>query len=192
MLSPGRNPSLSKAEIETHLSSYLNIHKIIWLGKGVDPDETNGHVDGICCFVRPGEVLLHWTDDPKHPHYDIVHDAYERLKDEKDGRGRALKIHKLHAGSPTAITKEEAEGIDVIRGTKPRKEGDALDISYINFYIANNVIVVPGFGDKNDGLAVETLSMVFPDRKVVSVPDAREISLGGGNIHCITQQQPRG
>jgi agmatine deiminase len=192
LLSPGRNPNLSKMELETHLSNYLNIQKIIWLAKGVDPNETNGHVDGICCFVRPGEVLLHWTDDHSHPHYDIVHDAYERLRHEKDAHGRTLKIHKLYGGSPRVTTKEETEGIDFVKGTKLRQEGEELDLSYINFFIANDGIVLPAFGDKNDSLAVETLSGAFPDRNVVSVPNAVEIALAGGNIHCITQQQPRG
>jgi agmatine deiminase len=192
LLSPGRNPSLSKTEIETHLSNYLNVEKIIWLAKGVDPDETNGHVDEICCFARPGAVFLHWTDDPRHPHYDIVHDAYERLIHEKDAHGRTLKIYKLYGGSPRATTKEETEGIDYVKGTKHRQEGEELDLSYINFFIANNGVVLPAFGDKNDSLAVETLSDAFPCRKVVSVPNAFEIALAGGNIHCITQQQPRG
>jgi agmatine deiminase len=149
-------------------------------------------VDGICCFVRPGVVLLHWTDDPKHPHYDLTHDAYERLVHEKDAHGRSLEIHKLYGGSPRATTREETEGIDFVKGTKPRQEGEELDLSYINFYIANKGVVVPAFGDDSDKLALETFSQVFPDRKVVSVPDAFEISLAGGNIHCITQQQPRG
>jgi agmatine deiminase len=190
LLSPGRNPDLTKGEIERYLSDFLNIQKVIWLGKGLDPDETNGHVDGLCCFVRPGEVLLHWTEEPDVPHYEIVQDAYERLSNERDARGRKLEIHKLHGGSPIRLTKEESEVADLVKGTKPRREEDELDSSYINFYISNGGIVVPAFGDEKDKLAVETLSRVFPDRKVVSVPGAREISLGGGNIHCITQQQP--
>jgi len=88
------------------------------------------------------------------------------------------------------ITKEESEGVDIVKGSKPRQEGDELGSSYINFFIANGGVIVPAFGDENDARAIETFEKVFPDRKVVSVPDAREISLGGGNIHCITQQQP--
>jgi agmatine deiminase len=192
LLSPGRNPHFSKAEIEVHLSDYLNVQKIIWLARGMDPDETNGHVDGICCFAHPGVVLLNWTDDPKNPDYEIVHDAYERLNNERDAKGRKLEIHKLPSGSPRMITKEESEGVDIVKGTKPRQEGDEIGSSYINFFIANSGIIVPAYGDEYDTLAFKTLARVFPDRKVVSVPDAREISLGGGNIHCITQQQPSG
>ncbi len=190
LLSPGRNPHLSKAEIEVHLSDYLNVQKIIWLARGMDPDETNGHVDGICCFARPGVVLLNWTDDPKNPHYEIVHDAFERLNNERDAKGRKLEIHKLLSAPPRMITKGESEGVDIVKGTKPRQEGDKLGSSYINFFIANGGIIVPAYGDEHDRLVVETLARVFPDREIVSVPDAREISLGGGNIHCITQQQP--
>lgn len=191
LLSPGRNPHLRKEEIEAFISNYLNIQKVIWLGRGIDSSETNGHVDGVCCFTRPGVVLLHWTDDPKNPDYNIVHDAYDRLSNEYDAKGRKLVIHKLHGATTIrAITKEESEGVDIVEGTKPRQEGDELGSSYINFFVANGGIIVPSFGDENDARAVETLEQVFPDRKVVSVPDAREISLGGGNIHCITQQQP--
>jgi agmatine deiminase len=191
LLSPGRNPDLSKGEIEKYLSDYLNIQKLIWLGRGLDPDETNGHVDGLCCFVRPGEVLLHWTDDQSDPHYGIVREAYERLNSERDARGRKLVINKLYGGVPLRLTKEESEGVDIVKGSKIRKEGDELDTSYINFYIANGGVILPAFGDEKDAQAVETLSQLFPDRKVVNVLGAREISLGGGNIHCITQQQTR-
>ena len=160
------------------------------MGKGLDPYETNGHVDGICCFARPGVVLLHWTDDPESPHYEIVRDAFERLKNERDAHSRKLEIYKLQSASPRMITKGESEGVDIVRGTKPRQEGDPLGSSYINFFIANGGIIVPAYDDEHDMLAIEILSWAFPDRKVVSVPDAREISVGGGNIHCITQQQP--
>ena len=89
------------------------------------------------------------------------------------------------------ITKEEEEGADAVDGTLPRLEGDRLAASYVNFYIANGGIVVPGFGDPTDEKAVLTLKECFPDREIVQIP-AREILLGGGNVHCITQQQPSG
>ena len=97
----------------------------------------------------------------------------------------------MYVPSPVTITKEEEEGVDAVDGTLPRLEGDRLAASYVNFYIANGGIVVPGFGDPNDAKAVETLKECFPDREIVQIP-AREILLGGGNVHCITQQQPSG
>jgi agmatine deiminase len=191
LLSEGRNPQLSQAEIEADLMDYLNVEKIIWLKNGVYNDETNGHVDNICCFIRPGVVALTWTDDKDDPQYAISQDAYERLSEATDARGRKLEIHKLYQPGPIFITKEESEGVDGIEGTLPREEGDRLAGSYVNFYIANKGIVAPVFDDPHDKAALETLQKLFPDRKVNPVP-AREILLGGGNIHCITQQQPKG
>ena len=191
LLSEGRNPQLSKAEIEENLKSYLNVKKIIWLKNGVYNDETNGHVDNICCFIRPGVVALTWTDDKTDPQYAISQDAYERLSQATDAHGRKLEIHKLHQPGPIYINKEESEGVDGIEGTLPREEGDRLAGSYVNFYIANGGVVVPVFDDPHDQAALETLQALFPGRKVLPVP-AREILLGGGNIHCITQQQPKG
>jgi agmatine deiminase len=191
LLNPNRNPSLSREEIEETLKENLNVEKVIWLGRGVYNDETNGHVDNICCFIRPGVVALTWTDDVNDPQYEISADAYQRLSKAVDARGRKLEIHKIHQPNPILITREESEGVDAVAGTLPREEGDRLAGSYINFYIANGGIVMPIFDDPHDEPAKKALEQLFPERKVVGVP-AREILLGGGNIHCITQQQPRG
>ena len=192
LLSEGRNSHLTKEEIEEKLKEYLNIEKIIWIKNGIYNDETNGHVDNICCFSRPGEMLLAWTDDEQDPQYNISKSAYDLLTNETDAKGRKLKVHKIHIPNPILITKEESEGVDSVDGTLPREEGDRQAASYINFYIANGAIIFPLFNDeKYDKLAEEKLKEVFQDRKVVGVY-AREIILGGGNIHCITQQQPLG
>jgi agmatine deiminase len=191
LLNPNRNPDLTREEIEEILKEYLNLDKIIWLGKGVYLDETSGHVDNLCCFIRPGVVALAWTDDQSDPQYEISLDTYEQLKAATDAKGRKLEIHKIHQPDPIYITEEESQGVDVVGGTLPRKPGDRLAGSYINFYIANRGVVVPTFDDPHDQAALEALQKLFPDRKMVGVP-AREILLGGGNIHCITQQQPRG
>jgi agmatine deiminase len=148
-------------------------------------------VDNLCCFIRPGVVALTWTDDKSDPQYEISLDAYERLRAAADAGGRKFEIHKIHQPGPIYITKEESEGVDVVEGTLPRREGERLAGSYINFYIANGGVVVPTFDDSHDGAAIETLQRLFPEHGVVGVP-AREILLGGGDIHCITQQQPRG
>lgn len=191
LLNPNRNPKLSKQEIEEILKEYLNIEKIIWLERGVHLDETSGHVDNLISFVRPGVLVLTWTEDRSDPQYEISLDAYQRLLTTTDARGRKFEIHKIHQPGPLYITEEESQGIDQIEGSIPRRAGDRLAGSYINFYIANGGVVLPIFNDSHDEVAIETLRNLFPDREVVGVP-AREILLGGGNIHCITQQQPLG
>jgi len=102
-----------------------------------------------------------------------------------------LTNHKIHQPDPILITPEEAEGVDAVNGTLPRQAGDRMAASYINFYFCNGGAIVPTFGDQHDAAALETLQKLLPERRVVGVP-AREILLGGGNIHCITQQQPGG
>lgn len=189
LLNENRNPQLSKAEIEANLQEYLNIEKIIWLDNGVFNDETNGHVDNICCFIRPGVLALTWTDDRNDPQYEISNDAYERLMHATDARGRRLEVHKIYQPWPIYITDDESGGVDAIEGTLPRQAGDRLAGSYVNFYIVNGGAIVPVFNDPHDSAALETLQKLMPERKVVGV-HAREILLGGGNIHCITQQQP--
>jgi agmatine deiminase len=189
LLNPNRNPHQSKAEIETHLQNYLNIEKIIWLGKGVVNDETSGHVDNLCCFLRPGVAALTWTDDPNDPQYEISHQAFETLSSVRDARGRPLEIALLHQPGPLYLTEAESAGVVAVEGTQPRCPGDRLAGSYVNFYIANKDVIVPVFDDPYDLPALHALAMHFPDRRVTPIP-AREILLGGGNIHCITQQQP--
>ncbi|MGQ9493208.1 MAG: agmatine deiminase [Anaerolineae bacterium] len=191
LLNPNRNPHMTKWEIEAVLQQYLGVDKIIWLGKGIRGDETSGHVDNLCCFVRPGIVVLTWTDDQSDPQYEISHDAYERLRAAADAQGRKLQMHKIHQPGPLYVTQEESEGIDIVEGTRSRKAGDRLPGSYINFYIANGGVIVPTFNDPHDEAALRALQELFPTHKVVGVP-SREVLLGGGNIHCITQQQPLG
>ncbi len=191
LLNPNRNPFLSKEEIENHLRNYLNVEKIIWLDKGVSEDETDGHVDNLCCYVRPGVVALTWTDDKNDPQYEISFDAYERLSNATDAKGRKFEVHKIHQPTPMTISTEESAFVDAVDGTLPRIAGDRMAGSYINFYIANRGIVAPLFDDPADQVAIDILKQLFPDRDVIGVK-AREILLGGGNIHCITQQQPVG
>ena len=161
----------------------------MWIPYGIYNDETNGHVDNIIHYVAPGKVVLAWTEDENDPQYEICQKAFEVLNNETDAKGRKLEIVKLMLPANILITKEESEGVDAVDGTLPRNEGDRLAASYANFYIANGAVVLPVFNDPNDEKAIETLKSVFPDREVVAIY-AREILLGGGNIHCITQQQP--
>jgi agmatine deiminase len=191
LLHPNRNPHLSRDEIESLLRRYLNVDVIIWLGKGVHLDETDGHVDNLCAFTRPGEVVLTWTDDRRDPQYEISRDAHERLRNARDARGRRLEVHKLTQPGPLQMTSAEAEGIDAAESAQPRQAGSRLAASYVNFYIGSRRVVVPLLDAKRDGAALRKLKRLFPGREVVGVP-GREILLGGGNIHCITQQVPKG
>ena len=180
-----RNPELSKEDIEQCFKDYLGVTKVIWLPHGVYNDEVGGHVDNLVCFARPGELILTWTDDARDPQYERSKEALQILSSETDARGRSFIIHKLLQPGPLYST--VAETYETVR--KPER----LAGSYVNFLITNNLIVVPLMGDEvNDENALQVLREVFPDPayKVVGVPGCREILLGGGNIHCITQQVP--
>jgi agmatine deiminase len=190
LLNPNRNPSLTRERIEEHLCAHLGAEKVLWLGPGTFEDETDGHIDNICCFTAPGVVALHWTDDESDPQHAISLDALQRLEAMTDARGRPLEVHKLPMPGPLHMTDEEARGLDTIAGTLPRRAGDRLAGSYVNFYIANDRVVMPLLDERTDDDARAILAGLFPTREVVGVP-AREVLLGGGNIHCITQQVPR-
>lgn len=189
LLDPNRNPQLDKGQIEILLHEYLGVSTVIWLDKGVVEDETKGHVDNLCCFARPGEVVLAWTENKRDPQYRVSQDAYERLAQARDARGRRLKVHKLPHPGPLYRTAKEAKDIDALDGGMTRREGERLAGSYVNFYIANSTIVMPLLDRRHDGEAARMLRRIFPERRVIGV-QAREILLGGGNIHCITQQVP--
>ena len=191
LLNPNRNPGMSREQVERYLWDYLGARTVLWLEHGVYRDETSGHIDNFCRFVAPGEVMLTWTDDPSDPQHAISCAALERLRGMRDARGRVLTVHKLHQPAPVLISAEEAAGVEKAPGTLPRQAGDRLAASYVNCYIANDVVVMPCFDDAQDARAQQTLARLFPTRRVVTVP-GREILLGGGNIHCITQQQPLG
>lgn len=190
LLSSGRNPAYSKPQIEEKLRAYLGVKKVIWLKRGIYLDETNGHVDNIINFVGPGEVVLAWTNDQHDPQYDISQECLEILEQATDAQGRRLKVTKMLLPKPITITAEESAGVDAVAGSLPRLAGERLAASYVNYYTANGGIVFPLFNDLADRLAQETLQSLYPDRRVVGV-SAREILLGGGNIHCITQQIPK-
>jgi agmatine deiminase len=189
LLSANRNPGFERADVERGLHEYLGVSCVIWLKQGVCNDETGGHIDNLACFVRPGEVCLTWTERRRDPQYAISRDAFERLRDARDARGRPLKVFRLPMPGPLTLRGREAAGIVAREGTKVRNAGERLAASYVNFYIANGGIVMPQLDARTDRLAARTLARAFPGRRVVGVP-AREILLGGGNIHCITQQIP--
>lgn len=189
LLNPNRNPQLDVRQIESLLQQYLGVSRVIWLGEGVYNDETSGHIDNLCCFVKAGEVALTWTDNRRDPQYRRSRDALQRLQQARDARGRKLKVHLLPQPGPLYLTETEAAGVDYSESAKPRKAGERVAASYVNFYIGNSVVVVPLLDARHDRSVIAKLRRLFPKRKVIGVP-AREIVLGGGGIHCITQQIP--
>jgi agmatine deiminase len=188
LLHRGRNPHLDKDSIESLLRDYLNVDKVIWLERGLYNDETDGHVDNILHIVGPGEVVLTWCDDPDDPVYEICRECLATLEAETDARGRRIKVHKLPLPGPLYLTAQEAAGIEPCAGMV-RCAGERLAASYANFLITNNRVVFPLLDPLHDDQAREIFQNLFPGRDIVGV-SGREIILGGGNIHCITQQIP--
>ncbi len=189
LLNHDRNPGLAREQIERTLEAYLGATKVLWLSAGVFHDETNGHIDNLATFVGPGVVALDWSDDSSDPQHAISQDALRRLEEATDARGRRIEVVRLPSPAPVLITDEEARSVDVVEGTMPRRAGDRLAASYANYYLGNTRVVFPLLDERHDDEAREILRDCFPDREVVGVA-AREILLGGGNIHCITQQVP--
>ena len=181
---------MSREQIEEQLKYWLGVHKIIWLPCGIYQDETNEHVDNVCAFVRPGEVVLAWTEDETDPQYAMSLADLKVLEQETDAKGRKFKIHKLPIPQkPVCLTREDVDGFVFEEGEDEREAGERMAASYVNFYISNEGIILPQFGDENDKRAVEILQKCFPERRIYPI-DARAIIVGGGNIHCITQQIP--
>lgn len=189
LLNPNRNPHLTRPEIEQRLRDYLSIDTILWLPDGIYNDETNGHIDNLACWVAPGQVVLAWTDDESDPQYARSRSALNYLNAHRDAKGRQLTVTKVPLPQPLSQTEEEADGIDWAAKAWPRRAGERMAASYVNFLMVNGGLIVPAFGDPKDDEAADILAKLCPDRQVVQVP-SREILLGGGNIHCITQQQP--
>ena len=189
LLSGGRNPGLTRQEIEDNLQQYLNVSTVLWLPRGIYNDETNEHVDNICAFTAPGEVVLAWTEDREDAQYPLSKACLDYLEQAVDAAGRRIRVHKLPLPRPVTVTEEECRGLDACFDRPARTPGERLAASYVNFYIANGSVVMPGFGDPADEEARSILQGLFPDRQVIQIY-ARDILIGGGNIHCITQQIP--
>ncbi len=188
LLSAGRNPRMTQQEITNTLKNYLGAEKVIWLPFGIYNDETNEHVDNVCCFSAPGELLLAVAEDENDPQYHMSRLDLQLLEKETDAKGRHFVIRKLPIPKkPVRITEEDLAGYVFEDGEDVREAGERLAASYANFYIANGCVLVPQFGDENDKVALKVLAEAFPDREIIPI-FARDIIVGGGNIHCITQQ----
>jgi len=172
LLNPNRNPKLTPKEIEEHLSTFLGVRNFIWLGQGLVDDETDGHIDNLACFVKPGVVMALTTKDAEDANYVALQDNLKRLRAARDSKGREIEVIELEQPAPA----KDSEGKRIAR-------------SYVNFYIANGGIVMPSFEDSTDDDAFETVSKCCPGHQVRQI-SAGDIVAGGGGIHCITQQQP--
>ncbi len=196
LLNENRNPHLDRAGIEETLKQYLGFEKVIWLKRGIDlgEGETDGHIDDICAFIGPAEVVTCYTEDTTNEYYEIFKECYDALCNATDAKGRKLKVHKLTAAKPFRFTKAEAENVLVSQGVgrepdgKWRKEGDFSVPSYANFLITNGSIIFPIYGLETDEEAIECITKIVDGRYVIRPVNAHEIALNGGSIHCFTQQ----
>jgi agmatine deiminase len=171
VLNPNRNPGLTMAEADEIFRAYLGVEQVIWLDKALEFDTTDGHVDNLACFARPGVVAVLAEADPSDPHYEPLRENRRRLELSKDASGRALEI------------------VEFQQPARQQVRGERVPMSYVNHYIANGGIILPVFGDPADAGAVEAATRLYPEREVATVPGL-EIVKAGGCIHCITQQEP--
>jgi len=158
--------------METLLQNFLGISLVIWLGQGLQDDETAGHIDNLACFVRPGVVMALSCRDSQDSNYAALQDNLHRLRCAKDAKGRQLEIIEVEQPAP----REDQNGL-------------RLTLSYLNFYIANGGVIMPIFADPADDIAIATLIQAFPNHQIVPL-NLLDIIYGGGGIHCLTQQQP--
>ncbi|MGW3514629.1 agmatine deiminase family protein [Streptomyces hydrogenans] len=172
LLHPNRNPGLTRERTEAELKARLGVEKVIWLPYGGLLDtETDGHVDGVCAFAAPGRVVVSLPDDPAHPDHARMRANRAVLEATTDARGRSLEI------------------VDVPQTAFAEVAGVRVEVSYLNYYVANGGVVVPVADAPQDGAALKAIAAAHPDREVVGVP-APVIAYGGGGVHCITQQIP--
>ena len=172
LLDEKRNPGASKEAIEKQLGELLGVRCVIWLGDGIEGDDTDGHIDDLARFTATGPVVCAREPDPRDPNHAPLEECRARLAAARDARGRPLQVIDLPM--PPAVRAEN---------------GDRLPASYANFYVANRAVLVPTFGAPSDVGALETLRPLFPGREVIGVP-SRSLVRGLGAVHCLTQQQP--
>lgn len=171
LLSPDRNPHMTKTEIEKALWGYFGAKNILWLGEGIAGDDTTGHVDDLTRFVSQSTVVTVVEEDPSDENYKALQENAKRLRGMRDERGTPLSVLELPMPEKFVV------------------DGRRMAASYANFLIANEVVLVPTYHQKSDKVALEILQKCFPDRSVVGI-DCRELIWGCGSIHCASQQQP--
>jgi agmatine deiminase len=172
LLNKNRNPHLARTDIESLLKESLGVDQIIWLGAGIAGDDTDGHIDDIARFVAPGRVLCLRAANPRDEDYATLEENYERLLAVRNANGSRLEVIALPTPNPVGY------------------EGARLPASYANFYIGNEVVLLPVFDDPADAEALGILQNVFPARRIVGLR-CTDVVAGLGAIHCVTQQEPR-
>jgi agmatine deiminase len=172
LLNPNRNPKLNQQQIEEYLCAYLGVTTVLWLGEGIVGDDTDGHIDDLARFVNPTTIVTVVEDDPRDANYQLLQDNLKRLRGMADQYGGPFRIVTLPM--PGVI----------------EHQGQRLPASYANFYIANQLVLVPTYRHPNDQKAVAIVQREFPDRRVIGV-DSTELIWGLGSFHCITQQEPK-
>ncbi len=171
LLNPNRNPDLSRGQIEQYLKDYLGVRHILWLGDGIEGDDTDGHVDDLSRFTDARTVVTVVEPDPTDANYAPLQENLQRLSSMKDQNGRPLRVVTLPMPNPLY-------------------QGDQrLPASYANFYIANKVVLLPTYRSPGDEVARQALQDLFPGRRVVGI-DCTDLVWGLGAIHCVTQQWP--
>lgn len=191
LLHKGRNPKLTKKQIENRLLEQLGGKKMIWLPRGIYNDETKEHVDNVATFIGPGHILLAEGVDPRDAQQPLSQLTMEALKQQSDLQGLPLKISTIVMPKAIHRTYFESAGLTPLPQSKNRPMNERLAASYLNLYFVNGGLIVPKFNQKTDEIALQQLTALFPKRKIVMI-DSKEVLLGGGNIHCITQQIPKG
>jgi len=166
-----RNPGVSREELATIFRDYLGVTNVLWLKNGIAGDDTHGHVDDLARFVNPTTVVTVTENDPSEVNYQPLQENLTLLREMKDQDGSALRVETLPMPDPVHF------------------DGQRLPASYANFYIANQLVLVPTFNDAHDAAALVKLAALFPDRKVVGIA-CLDLVLGLGTIHCMTQQEP--
>jgi agmatine deiminase len=166
-----RNPGLSREDYQKVFKEYLGIKKVIWLDKSCEGDDTHGHIDDVARFVSPGKVILAYEENPKDPNHANSVENLRRLKETRDAKNRKLEVTLLPMPPQLMY------------------DGYRLPASYANFYIGNEVVIVPTFNDEKDRAVLNTLAAVFPGRKIIGIY-CGDLILGFGTLHCLTQQEP--
>jgi agmatine deiminase len=173
LLSPiqARNPGLSRNDLGKIFRDYLGVKNVLWLKNGITGDDTHGHVDDLARFVDAKTVVTVVEKDPSETNYEPLHENLSLLREMKDQDGQSLRIETLPMPAPVYF------------------DGQRLPASYANFYIANQIVLVPTFNDPNDAVSLTKLAQLFPDRKIIGIA-CLDLVLGLGTLHCMTQQEP--